>query len=244
MTAQKTIKMLSLDNKTLTTDLDRAGYRKMGVYVKPAANYDEARKILAAEKVDLIVVNMDYAAINATQIAKHLKAQPDYAQIPIVLTSVQTTAKVRNSALEAGADLFVEQPLPRQYFIEKLKQLLEHKTRTNDRVSINTEVTFTIGDKSDKCPIGDLSSSGILLSTNVELEDGMVVSLEFEIDGFKKPIKVEGEVVRTIRYSDKFPDRMSGVGIRFTTFQGDSQKRLEKYIETHAHADQKMHYYL
>ncbi len=244
MTGLNTIKMLSIDNKTLTTDLDRAGYRKMGVYVKPAANYDEARKLLAAEKIDLIVVNMDYAAINATQIAKHLKSQEAYAAIPIVLTSVQTTAKVRNSALEAGADLFVEQPLPRQYFIEKLKQLLEHKTRTNDRVTPNTEVTFTVGDKTDKCPIGDLSNSGILLATDVELEDGMMVTLEFEIDGFKKPIRVEGEVVRTIRYSQKFPDRKGGVGIRFTTFTGDSQKRLEKYIEKYAHADSKMHYYL
>ncbi len=244
MTGPNTIKMLSIDNKTLTTDLDRAGYRKMGVYVKAAANYDEARKILAADKIDLIVVNMDYAAISATQIAKHLKSQPDYAVIPIVLTSVQTTAKVRNSALEAGADLFVEQPLPRQYFIEKVKQLLEHKTRSNDRVTVTTKVTFTIGDKSDACPIGDLSHSGILLSTDVELEDGMIVQLEFELDGFKKPIRAEGEVVRTIRYSQKFPDRKGGVGIRFTTFQGDSQKRLEKYIETQNNADSKMHYYL
>lgn len=244
MSGQNTIKMLSIDNKTLTTDLDRAGYRKMGVYVRPAANYDEARKLLAAEKIDLIVINMDYGAINATEIAKHLKSQADYAAIPIVLTSVQTTAKVRNSALDAGADLFVEQPLPRQYFIEKLKQLLEHKTRTTDRVDVKTEVRFTVGDKSDSCPIGDLSVSGILLATDVEMDDGMMVQLEFELDGFKKPIKVEGEVVRTIRYSNKFPDRKGGIGIRFTTFQGDSQKRLEKYIEKFAHADSKMHYYL
>src|SRR5690242_14306053 len=99
MAAQTTIKMISIDDKTLTTDLDRAGYRKMGVYVRPAASYDEANRLLRAEKVDLIVINMDYKAVNAVEITKHLKAQDETKTVPIVITSVQTAAKMRNNAL-------------------------------------------------------------------------------------------------------------------------------------------------
>jgi DNA-binding response OmpR family regulator len=244
MAGQATIKMLSIDDKTVTTDLDRAGYRKMGVLVKPAASFDEANKLLKAEKIDLIVINMDYRGVDAVNVTKHLKAQGEYAATPIVLTSVQTAAKVRNSALDAGADLFVEQPLPRQYFIEKLKQLLEQQTRTTERVQGHGGVSFTYGDHRETCPIGDLSVSGILLSTNVEMEDGTVITLEFDLPGNKKPIKVQGEVVRTIKFSNKFPDRQTGVGIRFVDFGGDSQKRLEKYIEKTAHGDSRMQYYL
>lgn len=168
----KNIKMLSIDDKTLTTDLDRAGYRKMGVYVRPAANYDEAQKTLRAEAIDLIVINADYKPIDANQITKHLKALDEFKAIPVVITSVQTTAKIRNGALEAGADLFVEQPLPRQYFIEKLKQLLEHKTRTTERVAVHGNVTFDIKGKVESCPIGDLSVSGMLMSTEAVIPDG------------------------------------------------------------------------
>jgi DNA-binding response OmpR family regulator len=239
-----TIKMLSIDDKTLTTDLDRAGYRKMGVLVRPAATFDEANKLLKADKIDLIVINMDYKGVDPINVTRHLKAQAETKETPIVLTSVQTQARVRNSALDAGADLFVEQPLPRQYFIEKLKQLLEHRTRTTERVDVHGNATFTHEGQSDTCPIGDLSVSGILLTTNVELEDGMIVELEFELPGNKKAIRVSGEVVRTIKYSRKFPDRQTGVGIRFTEFQGDAQKRLERYIEKTAHSDSKMQYYL
>ena len=57
------------------------------------------------------------------------------------------------------------------------------------------------------------------------------------------PKKVR-EVVRTIQYSKKFPDRQTGVGIRFIEFSGDSQRRLERYVEKTAHGDSKMHYYL
>lgn len=242
--AGQSIKMLSIDDKTLTTDLDRAGYRKMGVFVRPAANYDEARKLLAADKIDLIVINMDYTPVDGVQITKHLKSQAEYKDIPIVLTSVQTAARVRNSALEAGADLFVEQPLPRQYFIEKLKQLLEHKTRTTERVAIHGDVRFTIDGKTESCPIGDLSISGILLSTDMNFDGGTKITVEFDLPAYKKPIVVEGEVVRTIKYSSKHPDRQTGVGVRFDNFHGDSQKRLEKYIEKFAHADERMQYYL
>lgn len=245
MAAKNTIKMISIDDKTITTDLDRAGYRKMGVFVRPAANYEECSRLLKKEEqIDLIVINMDYKAVDAVNVTKHLKAQERFRTIPVVITSVQTAAKVRNAALEAGADLFVEQPLPRQYFVEKLKQLLEQRTRTTERVDVPGEVKFLYEDAEQACPIGDLSISGILLSTNAELDSGMMLTLEFELPGNKKPIRVEGEVVRTIRFNAKHPERAAGIGIRFVNFHGDSQKRLEKYIEKSAHSDTQMAYYL
>lgn len=244
MTGPNNIKMLSIDDKTLTTDLDRAGYRKMGVFVRAAANFEEASKLLKSDKIDLIVINMDYTPIDGTQITKHLKAQEEYKAIPIVLTSVQTAARVRNAALDAGADLFVEQPLPRQYFIEKLKQLLEHKTRTTERVSLHGDVRYSMDGETATCGIGDLSVSGILLSTDLDLPSGTKITVEFDLPAYKKPIVVEGEVVRTIKYSSKHPERQTGVGVRFGEFHGDSEKRLEKYIEKSAHDDDRMRYYL
>ncbi len=244
MTGQTSMKMLSIDDRTMTTDLDRAGYRKMGVYVRPAATYDEATKILASEEIDIIVVNMDYKPVDSTQVTKHLKTMEKYKAIPIVLTSVQTSAKIRNSALDAGADLFVEQPLPRQYFIEKIKQLLEQKTRTTERVDIHGHANFAINGKQMSCPIGDLSISGILLTTDDEYESGSAITLEFDIPGQKKAIKVDGEIVRQIKFSSRHPDRQTGIGIRFVKFHGDSEKRLEKYIATSTNSDTKMQYYL
>lgn len=244
MGAENTIKMLQIDDKTITTDLDRAGYRKMGVFVRPAANYEEARKILKAERIDLLVINMDYKAVDSCNVVRHLKSQDEYKELPIVLTSVQTSAKVRNSALDAGADLFVEQPLPRQYFIEKLKQLLEHKTRTTERVDLQSEVTFTYNGTPNTCTIGDLSVSGMLLTTDVPMEDGSKITLEFELPGSKKKLKIDGEVVRTIRFATKDPGKQNGVGIRFLSFHGDSEKRLALYVEESADSDSRMQYYL
>ena len=243
MNAQKSIRMLLLDNKMVTSDLDRAGYRNMGVFVKTAASYKEGEKILAEGQVDIIVINHDYDEVDANTVTKHLKANGEFAEIPVVVTSVQTAAKVKRAALEAGADLFVEQPLPRQYFIEKLKKLLEKQTRDTERVAVGSEIEYVYQGKTTACPIGDLSISGVLLSTTEELPAGSSVELSFPLPGYKKPIQVTGEVVRFIKPSGD-PERKSGLGVRFADFKGDSHKRLEKYIEKESTKDERMLYYL
>jgi len=112
------ITMLSLDEKNLISELDRAGYKKMGILVRSATTHEEAIKILKNEQIDIIVMNMDHSKVVVSESAKRVKQHEEWSAIPIVLTSVQSSAKVKQLAKKSGADLFVEQPLPRDYFIE------------------------------------------------------------------------------------------------------------------------------
>lgn len=241
---QQQIKMLSIDDRMLTTELDRAGYRNMGILVKQVSNFAEAQDLLSVEKIDIIVINLDYEKIDAITICRHFKTHSETQEIPVVLTSVQTSAAVRKRSLEAGANLFVEQPLPRQYFIEKLKKLLDQMTRANDRVDLQETVTVTFNGKKLTLPIGDISSSGMLVATDLSFPDGAVVQLSFTIPGFKKPIECSGTVVRTIRNDGNTAIKSTGVGIRFEKFDGDSEKRLERYIAKTSDVDGRMIYYL
>ena len=235
--------MLSLDEKTITSDLDRAGYRKMGVTVKPAKSWAEAAKILAIENIDVIVINMDVEHIDALEVIKHIRLS-EWKLVPIVATSVQTSQRVRTSATKTGADLFVEQPVPRDYFIEKVKALLDQKTRTTERVHTSLEVSFKVGGKELTCGVGDLSVSGVLLSTDIDLNHGELIDLSFMLGASNKPVKIKGEVVRRIEGNKKHPDHFSGLGVRFVEFQGDSQQRMESYIARTSDKTNKMVYYL
>ncbi len=236
------IKMLSLDDRTITTDLDRAGYRAMGVYVRPAATFQDAEELLKNESIDIIVINYDYERVNAPLVCEHFKKH--YPDVPVVITSVQTNAETKKSSLNAGADLFVEQPVPRQYFIEKLKKQLEQKTRGQERVPFTGEAVVKIDGKEQTIEIGDLSSSGLLLATDMILPTGLSLEIDFVIPGYKKPISVRGEVVRRIPPDPKKPKQMAGIGIRFAEFIGDSQKRLERFVSKTTDQDARMIYYL
>ncbi len=240
MSETQFIRMILVDDKAVTTDLDRAGYRKMGVFVRAAVNYEETSKAMAKEKIDLIVINLDFAGVDGTALTRHLKSQPEFSAVPIVLTSVRTSARVRTAALEAGADLFVEQPLPRQYFIEKLKQLLEQKTRNNDRIEGAGDVKCEFNGTEMTCPISDLSQSGILVAATAAIPEGTDIVVEFDLPGGKKPVRIKGLVVRNLRNGNQ----ITGVGIRFVQFIGDAEKRLEKHIAKTAQGDNKLQYYL
>lgn len=233
--------MLSIDDRTVTTELDRAGYRKMGVSIRSATTFAEAQSILAAGPIDIIVINLDYNKVDAVSACKHFKGKEETKNTPIVATSVQDKPRTLKGCMSAGVDLFVEQPMPRQYFIEKIRSLLDQKTRETDRVRHDGLVVFMLDGKRHTCGIGDLSQSGILLTTDLELKPGLKIDMEFEIPGYKKPIAVSGVVVRKINNKDR--DAV-GFGVRFSEFQGDSQKRLEKYIVKSQHHDPKLAYYL
>lgn len=237
------ITMLSLDEKTITSDLDRAGYRKMGVTVKAAKSWGEAAKFLAVGGIDVVVINMDVATLDGLEVIKHIRVS-DWKDIPIVATSVQASQRMRTSATKTGADLFVEQPVPRDYFIEKIKALLDQKTRSTERVHTDLEVSFKLNSKEFSCGVGDLSVTGVLLSTEMDISHGETIDMSFLLGASNKPVRIKGEVVRRIEGNKKNLDQLSGLGVRFIEFYGDGQQRIESYIARTSDKTNKMVYYL
>jgi CheY-like chemotaxis protein len=239
------ITMLSLDEKTLTSDLDRAGYKKMGIVVKTATTYDDLVKAMKTETIDIVVINMDHVKVDALGTVKKVKSVDEWAEIPIVLTSVQSSSKVKQLAKQSGADLFVEQPLPRDYFIEKLKNLLSKQTRGQQRVSGSITVNFHWNDKAYSCGVGDLSLTGLLLTTDLDIPAGETIDMQISLGASNKPVKVKGEIVRQVA-----PDKRregaedGGIGIRFHHFSGDGQQRIESWVARTSDSSNKMAYYL
>ncbi len=240
----KPIIMLSVDNRSVTSDLDSAGYKKMGVSVRPASSWEEAEKFLVQGLIDVLVINLDYHKVNAVQVIRYLRSMPDFVKLPVVVTSVQSVARVRKAAIDAGADLFVEQPLPRQFFIEKLKTLLSHSTRGTARIGTGGEGRFQLDGKLVSCPLADVSNGGVLLQCHLELPLGTALKVELVLPGVKKALEVSGHVVRKVTGDAKIPLSVSGFGFKIESFHGDARKRLEKFVAMNAEIDSPMRYYL
>ncbi len=238
------IMMLSVDGRSVTSELDSAGYKKMGVVVRPASSWDEAEKYLAEEPIDVLVINLDYHKVNGVQIIRHIRTMAAFAKLPVVVTSVQSAARLRSAAIDAGADLFVEQPLPRQFFIEKLKTLLSQSTRGTARIGTSGEAQFVLDGKAISCPLGDVSNGGVLLQCDVDLPVGAQLKVVLTLPGVKKTVDVSGTVVRKVKGDVKDPNSRMAFGFRIESFHGDGRKRLEKFVAMNAETDSPMRYYL
>lgn len=239
--------MISLDDKTVTTHLDRAGYRQMGVNVKSVSTYDEARRALRESKVDIIVINADFPRLNVVTVVSSLKSDAETSPIPIIVTSVRSDQQLQKRLTEAGIALFVEQPVPRETFIKRIRQILDQSARNDDRIETEGMVVKVSagGERFFQCEIADVSGTGMLLQTSERLAEGSSVDLEFVLPEFKKPLKIRGSVVRHVEIQSKSGgNKTQGIGVRFQEYHGDAQKRLERYLSRSNNRDLKMAYYL
>lgn len=69
----------------------------------------------------------------------------------------------------------------------------------------------------------NISMGGIFLASKVPLRIGTLLFLSFAVPGFKRPVRVTGEVVR-------ISAAQGGVGIRFVGLSKMAQKRLEEFL--------------
>jgi len=236
--------MLVVDDKSLTSVLDQAGYRKMGVYLKVSAGLSEAVRVLETEPFDVILLNWDSRRFDGATILKQLK-RSKFKDVPIVASSVQSGQKVKDTAIENGASLFIEQPIPREFLIQKLKTLLDKSTRVDNRMSISGEAKVKSKGKELNATIVDVSMSGILILCDAkDYEAGDRVHITFKLDSDNAEFKAEGEFARTVDSPKWKGGSQVGLGFKFLNFKGDSQARLERILSFEKNKDIGLQYYL
>ena len=102
------VKLLMVDEKRMTTDLDNAGYKKLGITIRQATTFEAVDRIVKEETIDVIVFNYDFKEIDSVQTCALYKSSDMTAEIPIVFTSVQSLSKKLLKS-HLGPDLFIEQ---------------------------------------------------------------------------------------------------------------------------------------
>ena len=172
--------ILSIDGRDVTQHLDLKGFREMGFRAESlhsyasakallhAADKQEAVEIIAAlalkENINLIIINLDADVVDAFHLLHHLRRRASTADILLVATSVQAEGLAEKKVIDAGADLFVLQPLPRKSFIKKIRTLLKQQSRMDERVKIAGRAEFIWENTRYQCGIANISRSGVLVS--------------------------------------------------------------------------------
>lgn len=77
----------------------------------------------------------------------------------------------------------------------------------------------------------DVSTGGIFITSDILLDVGEKLHLEFQLPDSSKPVVAEGTVVRVIRVP-RLPskDFKPGMGIKFTKITPEDKKRLEEFL--------------
>ena len=104
----------------LTYNLEREGYKVIAVGSGEAA-------AAAADKSDLVVLDLMLPGIDGIELCKRLKSREDTAEIPIIMLTAKSEDSDVITGLEVGADDYVTKPFSPKVLIARIRRLLRQK---------------------------------------------------------------------------------------------------------------------
>ena len=103
--------------RLLRTSLTAQGYR-----VVEAWDGKQAIEVAEAEKLDLILLDLQLPRLNGLGVIHRLRQNPNLLNVPIVIITGQDPEKYRSSAIAEGCDDFLLKPID----FDRLDALLDY----------------------------------------------------------------------------------------------------------------------
>jgi two-component system, cell cycle response regulator DivK len=107
-------------NLYLTTFL----LEKQGYDVIQARNGQEGLNVAAAERPDLILLDIQLPVMDGYEVARRLRHPEETRSIPIVAVTSYAMAGDREAILAAGCEGYIEKPIDPDTFAEEIKGFL------------------------------------------------------------------------------------------------------------------------
>ena len=108
--------------KLLRRNLEAAGYETVAAH-----DGEEALEKVAAEKPDLILLDILMPKIDGFEVCRRLRADEATAVVPIIMITALRETEDRIRGLEAGADDFLSKPFDRGELLARVESLLQIK---------------------------------------------------------------------------------------------------------------------
>ena len=108
--------------RLLADVLGAHGYR-----TSTAASGEEALACLAAERPDLVLLDVMMPGMDGYQVCRAIRADPACAVLPVVLVTALDPEQERIKGLEAGADDFLGKPIHQAELMARVRSLLRVK---------------------------------------------------------------------------------------------------------------------
>ncbi|HMI84059.1 MAG TPA: response regulator [Polyangiaceae bacterium] len=95
-----------------------------GFEVATASDGESALRLIRERRPALVYLDMNLPNVSGYDVCEQIRMDPSLQDIPVVMTSAQTSVNVRASCIEAGADAFVPKPFQLDAFAEMIRRMV------------------------------------------------------------------------------------------------------------------------
>ena len=146
---------------------------------------------------------------------------------PLVLLAA-VAAQEAGAYIGHGANRVVHLEDTQHEIQRQVSSLLSVAPRKSARFVTRLEVKMGGAKDMTLCQTENISETGILVTTEKRYELGTKIHMELTLDGDSRAIVAVAEVVR---HTLTGRDKVGGLGLRFLSFAGDSQRRFQAFLE-------------
>jgi DNA-binding NarL/FixJ family response regulator len=224
--------MYGVQRSTLVVGLDEETFNEVASVLSAAkfyADYGEtaaaALESIAFLPFDAIIIAHPLADMPmADFLAAVRRKDSPCRQAAVVLLARQGTLNEAEEFLGKGAN----RVLPVEDFAEQLPhvlfRLLEVPPRFAMRATSRLKVQLSWGTTQTICQTENISAHGMLIKTDHTYPIGTQMSFELSMPGDNNPVRGFAVVVR---HTMERRERVTGVAVRFSSFDSDDKKRFE-----------------
>jgi two-component system cell cycle response regulator DivK len=117
-------RLLYIEDNEMNRDMLSRRLQRRGFEVLIASDGEQGVGMAAAEKPDLILMDMSLPLLDGWEATRRLKAASDTAGIPIIGLTAHAMATDRDKCLEAGCDDYDTKPVELGRLLGKIERLL------------------------------------------------------------------------------------------------------------------------
>ena len=138
------VNIVAIDNLPSNVELVSIILRSCGYSVRPFTRAAEALEYLegTSEKISLVIADLMLAGISGHDLCRRLRANPKYKFTPFLVSSCLSDVEDRVSAMEAGADDFINKPIDRDILITRAKSLVRTQALYDELIEKNEKLEF------------------------------------------------------------------------------------------------------
>jgi hypothetical protein len=189
---------------------------------------EEATMFANSNRVELVILGVEPTTMSLEDVIRMIRSESSVSRNASLLVLAEPgTEDGARRLIGHGVNRVMLTVDPPKFVALQVAELLEIPPRATLRLGTRMLVEVEDGYELALGAVVNVSAAGLLLETEADLEPGQHVVISIDIDPQVEPVAAKAEVVRK---ADPEREGIEGIGARFLSFAGDSQKRLETIL--------------
>jgi len=119
------MKILVVDDCATTRKLLTLYLKSKGYEVVTAENGLDGLEKVGKENVNLVLSDLNMPYMDGLEFVKSLRANPDTAELPVVMVTTEADPEEKEKAMKAGANGYMIKPVTAEMVAENIKKIMK-----------------------------------------------------------------------------------------------------------------------